>query len=69
MEHLPKNQKDQLILMMLLATVELPPYLYNPQQASIEFLEYKRYRMSDIRALERKNDKNLRLNFTSLSIH
>lgn len=48
------------------ATVELPPYLYNPQQASIEFLEYKRYRMSDIRALERRI-KNLEF-YTSLSI-
>ena len=48
------------------ATVELPPYLYNPQQASVEFLEYKRYRMSDIRALE-KRIKNLEF-YTSLSI-
>ena len=48
------------------ATIELPPYLYNPQQASIEFLEHKRYRMSDIRALERRI-KNLEF-YTSLSI-
>ena len=48
------------------ATIELPPYLYNPQQASIEFLEYKRYRMSDIRALERRI-KNLEFH-TALSI-
>ena len=48
------------------ATIELPPYLYNPQQASIEFLEYKRYRMSDIRSLERRI-KNLEFH-TALSI-
>ena len=48
------------------ATVELPPFLYNTRQASIEFLEYKRYRMSDIRSLERRI-KNLEF-YTSLSI-
>ena len=35
-----------------IATITLPPYLYNPKQASIRFLDYKRFRMSDIKNLE-----------------
>jgi hypothetical protein len=49
-----------------IATVSLPPYLYNTSQASIEFLEHKRYRMSDIRNLENRI-KNLEY-YTTLSL-
>ena len=34
------------------AGITLPPYLYNPKQAVIKFLDYKRFRMSDIKKLE-----------------
>ena len=37
-----------------IATITLPPYLYNVSQASIEFLEHKRYRMVDIKQLENR---------------
>ena len=30
----------------------LPPYLYNPEQADMKFLEHKRYRMVDIKKLD-----------------
>jgi hypothetical protein len=48
------------------ATIQLPPYLYSTIQASIQFLEHKRYRMSDIRQLENRI-KNLEY-YTSLSL-
>ena len=35
-----------------IATVTLPPYLYFPSDASIQFLDYKRYQMRDIKKLE-----------------
>jgi len=35
-----------------LATVTLPPYLFNTSQASLKLFEYKRYKMSDIKSLE-----------------
>jgi len=37
-----------------IASISLPPYLYNVSQASIEFLEHKRYRMVDIKNLENR---------------
>jgi hypothetical protein len=49
-----------------IATISLPPYLYSVEQASIRFLEYKRYRMSDIKNLENRI-KNLEY-YTSLSL-
>ena len=49
-----------------IAVVTLPPYLYSVSQASIQFLEYKRYRMSDIKNLENRI-KNLEY-YTSLSL-
>jgi len=48
------------------ATIQLPPYLYSTIQASIQFLEYKRYRMVDIKKLENRI-KNLEY-YTSLSL-
>jgi hypothetical protein len=48
------------------ATIQLPPYLYSMSQASIQFLEHKRYRMVDIRQLENRI-KNLEY-YTSLSL-
>jgi hypothetical protein len=48
------------------ATIKLPPYLYSTIQASVQFLEHKRYRMSDIRQLENRI-KNLEY-YTSLSL-
>lgn len=35
-----------------LCTISLPPYLYNPEDAQLSFLDYKRYRMRDIKKLE-----------------
>jgi len=35
-----------------ICTIELPPYLYTPEDAKLSFNEYKRYRMSDIKKLE-----------------
>ena len=49
-----------------IATVNLPPYLYNVSQASLEFLDYKRYRMVDIKQLENRI-KSLEY-YTSLSL-
>ena len=49
-----------------IATIDLPPYLFHPSQASVDFLEHKRYRMVDIRQLE-KRIQNLEY-YTSLSL-
>ena len=49
-----------------LATVDLPPYLLDVNDASINFLKHKRYRMQDIRKLE-KRIQNLEY-YTSLSL-
>jgi hypothetical protein len=48
------------------ATISLPPFLYNVTDASKKFLEHKRYRMVDIKQLENRI-KNLEF-FTSLSL-
>jgi hypothetical protein len=48
------------------ASIFLPPYLYKVSQSSIEFLDYKRYRMVDIKQLENRI-KNLEY-YTSLSL-
>ena len=37
-----------------IASITLPPYLYDVSQASLEFLEHKRYRMVDIKQLENR---------------
>ena len=58
----PDSSDDSLELF----TVQLPPYLYAVSDASIQFLEHKRYRMSDIRNLENRI-KNLEY-YTSLSL-
>jgi len=49
-----------------IAVIDLPPYLYSTNQASIEFLEHKRYRMVDINQLENRI-KNLEY-YTTLSL-
>ena len=49
-----------------IASIVLPPYLFSPKQASIDFLKYKRYRMQDIKELEERI-KNLEY-YTSLSM-
>ena len=36
------------------ATVTLPPYLYSVSQASLKFLEHKRFQMKDIKKLENR---------------
>ena len=51
---------------MEIASIKLPPYLFNPEQSSLKFLEYKRYRMSDIKQLENRI-RNLEY-YTSLSL-
>ena len=37
-----------------IASISLPPYLYDISQASLTFLEHKRYRMVDIKQLENR---------------
>ena len=37
-----------------IATISLPPYLYLPTQADVNFIDYKRYQMSDIAKLEQR---------------
>ena len=49
-----------------IATITLPPYLYSTEQVSIQFLEYKRYRMVDIKQLENRI-RNLEY-YTALSL-
>jgi hypothetical protein len=49
-----------------LATITLPPYLYNTSIPTIQFLDHKRYRMVDIKQLENRI-RNLEY-YTSLSI-
>ena len=49
-----------------IATITLPPYLYNTEDASIHFLDHKRYTMRDIGKLEDRI-RNLEY-YTSLSI-
>jgi hypothetical protein len=49
-----------------IASIILPPYLYSTSQASIRFLEHKRYRMVDIKQLENRI-KNLEY-YTTLSL-
>ena len=49
-----------------IASINLPPYLYNVTDATIQFLDHKRYRMADIKRLEDRI-KNLEY-YTSLSL-
>jgi hypothetical protein len=49
-----------------LASINLPPYLYSTSDATIQFLDHKRYRMVDIKQLENRI-KNLEY-YTSLSL-
>ena len=46
----PKKIDDSIEI----ATIELPPYLYDVGHASVTLNEYKRYRMQDIRQLEQR---------------
>ena len=49
-----------------IATLTLPPYLYNTAQVGITYLEHKRFTMSDIRRIENRV-RNLEF-YTSLSL-
>jgi len=49
-----------------IASIQLPPYLYNVSDASVRFLEYKRYQMKDIHNLETRI-QNLEY-YTALSL-
>jgi hypothetical protein len=49
-----------------ISSISLPPYLYTVGDSSVEFLDHKRYRMSDIRQLENRI-KNLEY-YTALSL-
>tara|TARA_Y100001970_G_scaffold39092_1_gene48106 strand:- start:1500 stop:9023 length:7524 start_codon:yes stop_codon:yes gene_type:complete len=49
-----------------IATINLPPYFFNPQQADIRAQEYKRFRMVDIKNLENRI-KNLEY-YTALTL-
>ena len=48
------------------ATINLPPYLFNPEQADIRAHEYKRFQMVDIKNLENRI-KNLEY-YTALTL-
>ena len=37
-----------------IATITLPPYLYSPSDATVRFLDHKRFRMKDIKNLENR---------------
>ncbi len=56
---------DSLNNAMNIANVYLPPYLFNVSDANIQFIDHKRYQMSDISKLEQRI-KNLEY-YTSLS--
>ena len=58
----PGNIDDSLEI----ATITLPPYLYNVSDAKVEFLSHKRYRMVDIKKLEDRI-KNLEY-YTALTL-
>jgi hypothetical protein len=58
----PSSSDDSLELF----SIGLPPYLYSVSDASIQFLEHKGYKMSDIRNLENRI-KNLEY-YTALSL-
>ena len=49
-----------------LGSVNLPPYLFNPSDVKVSFLEHKRYQMKDVAKLEQRI-KNLEY-YTSLSL-
>ena len=49
-----------------IASVGLPPYLYNPKDATLRFLDHRRYTMSDIKKLDTRI-KNLEY-YTTLSL-
>ena len=49
-----------------LATITLPPYLFDASEATMSFLKHKRYRMEDIRKLETRI-KNLEY-YSSLTL-
>ena len=51
---------------MEVAEITLPPFLYSVRQASLRFLEHKRFQMKDIKNLENRI-KNLEF-YTSLSV-
>ena len=56
---------DEVSGAMNLANIYLPPYLYNPRQAKVTFIQHKRYQMSDIAKIEQRV-KNLEY-YTSLN--
>ena len=49
-----------------IASIGLPPYLYNPKDATLRFLDHRRYTMSDIKKLDTRI-KNLEY-YTTLSL-
>jgi hypothetical protein len=59
----PPSKPDQV---MELATITLPPYLYNPKDASISLVDNRRYTMRDINKIENRVTNLERV--TSLSL-
>ena len=57
---------DEVSGSMNIANVYLPPFLYSPSQARVQFIQHKRYQMSDIAKIELRV-KNLEY-YTSLNI-
>ena len=57
---------DEVSGAMNIANVYLPPYLYAPRQARVQFIQHKRYQMSDIAKIEMRV-KDLEY-YTSLNI-
>jgi hypothetical protein len=59
----PPSKPDQV---MELATIKLPPYLYNPKDATISLVDNRRYTMRDINTIENRVTNLERV--TSLSL-
>ena len=53
----PSEKPEEPVILddaLKIATASLPPYLYNTRDVSLNFLQYKRYTMSDIGRLENR---------------
>ena len=51
-----------------LATITLPPYLFNVGQANLRFMEHKRFRMKDIKKLENRIKNLESVSYTHLTL-
>ena len=54
--------------LMQIATINLPPYLYNPQNATISLIDNRRYTMRDIGNIEDRVENLEKVTTLSLSL-